>query len=251
MTKGREPTAARRPVRHLPRRSHAAIGRLCGGAAAGGGRLRGHRSRRPDLLRPARLQRRRPRELPKRSRCRPSPPSTGFDYVVAPSGSCAAMLKLHYPRLMAGDRAGRGARQGLRRARPRARLVPCRCARPDGERAGLLRRPRRLPRRLLGPARARRQAPAARAPRRAPRRASSSRCPTRQACCGFGGLFSVKYPRYLRCDRRKQDGGHRRRRAGAAAGAAISAACSASPASSRAKARASPAATLRRCWPAR
>jgi L-lactate dehydrogenase complex protein LldE len=27
----------------------------------------------------------------------------GFDYVVAPSGSCAAMLKLHYPRLMAGD----------------------------------------------------------------------------------------------------------------------------------------------------
>jgi L-lactate dehydrogenase complex protein LldE len=27
----------------------------------------------------------------------------GLDYVVAPSGSCAAMLKLHYPRLMAGD----------------------------------------------------------------------------------------------------------------------------------------------------
>ncbi len=26
-----------------------------------------------------------------------------FDYVVAPSGSCAAMLKLHYPRLMSGD----------------------------------------------------------------------------------------------------------------------------------------------------
>jgi L-lactate dehydrogenase complex protein LldE len=27
----------------------------------------------------------------------------GCDYVVAPSGSCAAMLKLHYPRLVAGD----------------------------------------------------------------------------------------------------------------------------------------------------
>jgi L-lactate dehydrogenase complex protein LldE len=27
----------------------------------------------------------------------------GLDYVVAPSGSCAAMLKLHYPRLMHGD----------------------------------------------------------------------------------------------------------------------------------------------------
>jgi L-lactate dehydrogenase complex protein LldE len=28
---------------------------------------------------------------------------SGFDYVVAPSGSCAAMLKLHYPRLMTDD----------------------------------------------------------------------------------------------------------------------------------------------------
>src|SRR4029078_13113890 len=27
----------------------------------------------------------------------------GLDYVVAPSGSCAAMLKLHYPRLMHDD----------------------------------------------------------------------------------------------------------------------------------------------------
>jgi L-lactate dehydrogenase complex protein LldE len=28
-----------------------------------------------------------------------------FDYVVAPSGSCAGMLKAHYPELLAGDRA--------------------------------------------------------------------------------------------------------------------------------------------------
>jgi L-lactate dehydrogenase complex protein LldE len=27
----------------------------------------------------------------------------GFDYIVAPSGSCAGMLKLHYPELFAGD----------------------------------------------------------------------------------------------------------------------------------------------------
>ena len=27
----------------------------------------------------------------------------GFDYVVAPSGSCAGMLRLHYPRLLADD----------------------------------------------------------------------------------------------------------------------------------------------------
>ena len=29
----------------------------------------------------------------------------GYDYVVAPSGSCAGMLKAHYPKLMAGDSA--------------------------------------------------------------------------------------------------------------------------------------------------
>lgn len=29
----------------------------------------------------------------------------GYDYVVAPSGSCAGMLKSHYPKLMAGDEA--------------------------------------------------------------------------------------------------------------------------------------------------
>lgn len=29
----------------------------------------------------------------------------GYDYVVAPSGSCAGMLKAHYPKLMAGDAA--------------------------------------------------------------------------------------------------------------------------------------------------
>ncbi len=28
-----------------------------------------------------------------------------FDYVVAPSGSCAGMLRLHYPELLAGDAA--------------------------------------------------------------------------------------------------------------------------------------------------
>src|SRR5690606_892187 len=27
----------------------------------------------------------------------------GYDYVVVPSGSCAGMLKMHYPALLAGD----------------------------------------------------------------------------------------------------------------------------------------------------
>ena len=41
----------------------------------------------------------------------------GYDYVVAPSGSCAAMLKLHYPRLMAGDDERRAARTRICRTR--------------------------------------------------------------------------------------------------------------------------------------
>jgi len=32
----------------------------------------------------------------------------GYDYVVVPSGSCAGMLKLHYPKLLAGDAAWQG-----------------------------------------------------------------------------------------------------------------------------------------------
>ncbi len=78
----------------------------------------------------------------------------GFDYVVVPSGSCAAMLKVHYPRLLSDDaEAGaRGAR--LRRAGARARLLPGRRAQARS-RAGHVRRARHLPRRLLRPARAR------------------------------------------------------------------------------------------------
>ena len=46
-----------------------------------------------------------------------------YDYVVAPSGSCAGMLKAHYPELFDDDpqlaRAGRGAR----RARPTSSIA--------------------------------------------------------------------------------------------------------------------------------
>ena len=37
--------------------------------------------------------------------CRTIEAFEAFDYVVAPSGSCAGMLKTHYPELLAGDRA--------------------------------------------------------------------------------------------------------------------------------------------------
>ena len=142
----------------------------------------------------------------RRWRRRRSRRSTGFDYVVAPSGSCAAMLKLHYPRLFAGDDGGRSARPGLRRAGARAHLLPGRRARPRG-RARDFRRPRRLPRRLLGPARARHQ------------RVSRARCWRPMAgvelvemrrCAGMLRLrrsFLGQISRHLRRDRRAKDGG--------------------------------------------
>jgi len=37
----------------------------------------------------------------------------GFDYVVAPSGSCAGMIKTHYPDLLAGDPAFAGRARAL------------------------------------------------------------------------------------------------------------------------------------------
>ncbi len=49
----------------------------------------------------------------------------GFDYVVAPSGSCAGMIKVHYPALFADEPAmamGRAKASG--RAHLRAGLVP-------------------------------------------------------------------------------------------------------------------------------
>ena len=38
---------------------------------------------------------------------------SAFDYVVVPSGSCAGMMKAHYPELFAGDPAGSARAQKL------------------------------------------------------------------------------------------------------------------------------------------
>jgi L-lactate dehydrogenase complex protein LldE len=116
----------------------------------------------------------------------------GLDYVVAPSGSCAAMLKLHYPRLMAGDAE----------AEPRARafaervheltsfLVDVRgVSAVPGSFVGRVTyhdgcsglreleiRPQ--PRRLLA----------------AMPGVELVEMPATETCCGFGGLFAVKFP---------------------------------------------------------
>jgi len=116
----------------------------------------------------------------------------GFDYVVAPSGSCAAVLKLHYPRLMAGDPdAERRARAFAERVYEltaflsdvrRLERVPGafagRVAVHDAcsglRELGVKRQPRALLEKVAG--------------------LELVEMADAEGCCGFGGLFSIKYP---------------------------------------------------------
>jgi L-lactate dehydrogenase complex protein LldE len=116
----------------------------------------------------------------------------GFDYVVAPSGSCAAMLKVHYPRLLAEDaKAGPRARAFAERVYELSSFlvdvrkldaVPGsfsgRVTYHDGcsglRELGVKRQPRELLKRLAG--------------------LELVEMAETDVCCGFGGLFCVKYP---------------------------------------------------------
>lgn len=116
----------------------------------------------------------------------------GFDYVVAPSGSCAAMLKVHYPRLLADDaEAGPRALAFAERVYElvsflvdvrKLDAVPGtfsgRVTYHDGcsglRELGIKRQPRELLARLAG--------------------TEIVEMGETEACCGFGGLFCVKYP---------------------------------------------------------
>jgi len=115
----------------------------------------------------------------------------GFDYVVAPSGSCAGMLKHHYPRLFEGDAAWE----------PRAKALAARTHELVSfltdiagvtEVAATLDRSvtyhdscsglrelkiKEQPRRLLGTVAG----------------LSLKELPTAETCCGFGGTFCIKY----------------------------------------------------------
>jgi len=115
-----------------------------------------------------------------------------FDYVVAPSGSCAAMLKLHWPALVADepDFAGRAAAVAGKTWELTAFLADVRGlesveAAYEGIAAyhdscsglrelGVREQPRRLLRGVAGLTVKDLGAP--------------------EECCGFGGLFAVKYP---------------------------------------------------------
>ncbi|HEY3778630.1 MAG TPA: (Fe-S)-binding protein [Rhizomicrobium sp.] len=115
-----------------------------------------------------------------------------FDYVVAPSGSCAGMIRVHYPEALADDRSyAERARalatrtyelvQFLVQVRKMTRVAASCSARVCYHHScsalrelGVVREPRQLLASIEG------------IELREPK--------DREVCCGFGGLFSVKYP---------------------------------------------------------
>jgi L-lactate dehydrogenase complex protein LldE len=115
-----------------------------------------------------------------------------FDYVVAPSGSCAGMLRLHYPRLLADDPdfAERAAGLAAKSFELTSFLVDVLgLTAVDAAFAGTVTyhdscsalrdlHVQDAPRRLLATVEG----------------LSLVELADREACCGFGGAFSVKYP---------------------------------------------------------
>jgi L-lactate dehydrogenase complex protein LldE len=116
----------------------------------------------------------------------------GFDYVVAPSGSCAGMLRVHFPALLARD-AAYGARvealaaksyelvaflvDVLKQERVAARFegkVTYHDSCSGLRELGVKQQPRRLLASVEGLA--------------------LRELPGAEVCCGFGGTFCIKYP---------------------------------------------------------
>ena len=116
----------------------------------------------------------------------------GYDYVVVPSGSCAGMIKLHYPELFPeGSYEGERARQLAARTYEIVSFLtdvrgvtgvdaefPARVTYHDAcaglRELGIKRQPRVLLRSVRGLELAELASP--------------------EVCCGFGGTFCVKYP---------------------------------------------------------
>ena len=115
-----------------------------------------------------------------------------FDYVVAPSGSCAGMLKLHYPELLAADPdyAARADALAARCFELTSFLVNVlRLTEVDASFAGSVT--------YHDSCSSLRELCIASAPRRllaGVKGLSLVELAERETCCGFGGTFSVKYP---------------------------------------------------------
>jgi len=115
-----------------------------------------------------------------------------FDYVVVPSGSCGGMIKNHYPEALAGDPAYDKRARALaaktyeltsflvRVCGASGVVARCDCKAGYHDSCSSLREMdvRDEPRKLLG----------------AVEGFTLQELSEPQVCCGFGGLFSVKYP---------------------------------------------------------
>ena len=114
----------------------------------------------------------------------------GFDYVVAPSASCAAMIKVHYPALLEGADGIRARALAGRTHELISFLTDVlqveetraeyRCIATYHDSCSSLREMdvREQPRRLLGRVQG----------------LTLKETEEAESCCGFGGLFSVKFP---------------------------------------------------------
>jgi L-lactate dehydrogenase complex protein LldE len=116
----------------------------------------------------------------------------GHDYVVAPSGSCAGMLKMHYPELLAGDKAWKKRAQefagkvhelvsflvNVRGVAAVDAKLDARATYHDScsglRELGVREQPRKLLRTVKG--------------------LELVDLVDADVCCGFGGTFSIKYP---------------------------------------------------------
>ena len=116
----------------------------------------------------------------------------GFDYVVAPSGSCAGMLKKHYPALFKGDPAWEARAKAFsakvhelvsflvdvrgmdRVTAANAGAVTYHDSCSGLRELGIREQPRRLLKSVEG--------------------LTLRELPDADVCCGFGGTFCVKYP---------------------------------------------------------
>ena len=116
----------------------------------------------------------------------------GFDYVVAPSGSCAGTLRVHYPEILANDSAYAPRARALaakthelvsflvniRKVERVAASCAARACYHDSCSSLREMKVRDEPRKLLAGVEG----------------LSLSELSDPEVCCGFGGLFAVKYP---------------------------------------------------------
>jgi L-lactate dehydrogenase complex protein LldE len=164
--------------------------RVLGAEAAGIGRLRGHGARGADLLRTACLQLRRARvsrDLAEKFLRE----FEMFDYVVVPSGSCGGMIRQHYQDLLRDDPELHGRYERLRERVFELTDFLVNVAKIDRfdstfaghvtyhdscsglRELGVKQQPRELLGKLPG--------------------VTLTEMKDCEACCGFGGTFSVKY----------------------------------------------------------